>query len=404
MHLPSLTSLLPLVGLFLQVSADLTVINADNVAKGSNSYIVVLKPSTNRTQAQEHTHRISTYHRARSLEERAGTTGIGGEFSIDGTGPSFKGYSVHCDGRTLKEILRSPEVQYVEADTKTKADVIQSSSTWGLARISYKWLPWPYKYRYVSTWAGNGITAYVVDSGVRITHTEFEGRAKYGFNAATGTSNTDKYGHGTHVAGTVAGKTFGVAKKAKIISVKVLDDKGDGWSTWTVAGLNWVGKYAKPGKSVVNLSLGGPKSKAVNDAVEALYRKGIVVVVSAGNKNLPAANYSPASAPNAITVAATDSWDWRADFSNYGALVDIFAPGVNIRSAYPTSNTATQYLDGTSMAAPHVAGLAAYFLSSKTAYQSPLTIRNRIVTNSWKGFVWYAGTGSPNRLAYNGYA
>ncbi|KAF3170316.1 hypothetical protein TWF225_010440 [Orbilia oligospora] len=403
MHLLSLATLLPLVGFFLQASADLQLLNANSKQRSPNSYIVVLKPSTNRTQAEEHTHRITTYHRARSLDERAGTTGIGGSFNIDGTGPSFKGYNVHCDGRTLREILRSPEVQYVEADTKTKSDLIQSGSTWGLARISWRRLPKTYSYRYASAWNGIGITAYVVDSGVRITHQQFEGRARWGYNAVPRSSNTDKFGHGTHVAGTIAGKTYGVAKKAKIVAVKALDDKGDGFHSYTIACLNWIGRNAKAGKSVVNISLGGEKSKAVNDAVEALYKKGIVVVVSAGNKNNFASLYSPASAPNAITVAASTSGDERAKFSNYGTSVDIFAPGQNVLSAWYTSNTALKYRDGTSMAAPHVAGIAAYLLSSKVSYQSPLTIRNRIVTLSRKGYISKAGTGTVNRLAWNGY-
>ncbi|KAK6332676.1 hypothetical protein TWF730_004336 [Orbilia blumenaviensis] len=405
MHFVPISSLLPLVGLFLQASAQLTVLGAGGKDTIPNSYIVVLKPSANRTQVQEHTHRINTYHRARSLEERAGTTGIGGEFSIDsvGSGPTFQGYSVHCDARTLQEILHSSEVQYVEQEGKTSVDLTQKPSTWGLARISWKSLPWPYSYRYNSKWAGRGTTVYVVDTGVRVTHKQFERRARFGYNAVPGTKNNDKFGHGTHVAGTVAGKTYGVAKLANIVAVKVLNDKGEGTNGYTIKGLNWIGRNAKRYKSVVNMSLGGGRSKAVNDAVEALYRKGIVVVVSAGNKGLLASNYSPASAPNAITVGATDDWDWKAYFSNYGTSVDVFAPGVNVLSAWGTSDTATKYEDGTSMAAPHVAGLAAYFISSKTTNQSPLTIRNRIVNTSLKGKIWYPGTGSPNRLAYNGW-
>ncbi|KAK6513542.1 hypothetical protein TWF281_005165 [Arthrobotrys megalospora] len=407
MHIISLSSLLPLAGLVLQATAGpLTVLGAGSEDKIPNSYIVVLKPTTNQTQIQEHTHRITNYHSARSLEERGTTTGIRSHFSIDSVGPSFKGYNVECDSRTLREILSSPEVEYVEQDGKTSAHVTQKGSTWGLSRISWKiWnLPWPYTYRYQSTWAGRGTTVYVADTGVRTSHREFEGRATFGYNAVGGRYNTDRNGHGTHVAGTVAGKTYGVAKLARIVSVKVLNDKGDGSDSLAIAGLNWIGRRAKAGKSVVNMSLGGRKSKTLNDAVEALYRRGIIVVVSAGNNGLIANNYSPASAPNAITVGAIDDWNFRAYFSNYGSRVDVFAPGVDILSAWWTSDTATRYLDGTSQAAPHVAGLAAYFISSKASYQSPLTIANRIIATSQKGTIWSVGAGSPNRLAYNGYS
>lgn len=407
MHLISLSSLLPLAGLILQAAAEpRTVLGAGVKDKIPNSYIVVLKPNTNQTQIQEHTHRITNYHAARSLEERGTTTGIRSHFSIDSVGPSFKGYNVECDGRTLREILSSPEVDYVEQEGKNSAQVTQQGSTWGLSRISWKiWnLPLRPSYRYQATWAGRGTTVYVVDTGVRTTHREFEGRAVFGYNAIRTRYNTDRNGHGTHVAGTVAGKTYGVAKQARIVSVKVLDDEGNGRDSISIDGLNWIGRRAKAGKSVVNMSLGGPRSKSLNDAVEALYRKGIIVVVSAGNKGLLANNYSPASAPNAITVGAIDDWNYRAYFSNYGSRVDIFAPGVDILSAWWTSDTATRYLDGTSQAAPHVAGLAAYFISSKTSYQSPLTIYNRLIATSQKNTIWSVGAGSPNRLAYNGFS
>ncbi|KAF3937148.1 Oryzin [Dactylella cylindrospora] len=253
MRPPTLVSLLTLAGLVLQVAADLSVLGAGGRDKIPNSYIVVLKSSTNQTQVQEHTQRITGYHSRRSIRERDNTVGIKSHFGIESTG--FKGYAVECDGRTLSQILRSPEVAYVEQEGKTKVQYTQRPSTWGLARISHKDLPWPYVYRYQGTWAGKGTTVYILDTGVRVSHKEFEGRAKHGYNAVGG-YNADRYGHGTHVAGTVAGKTYGVAKKANIVAVKVLNDEGNGRDSQTIAGLNYV---------------------------EALYKKGIIVVVAAGN-------------------------------------------------------------------------------------------------------------------------
>ncbi|KAK6524452.1 Secreted subtilisin-like serine protease sub4 [Arthrobotrys megalospora] len=408
MHLP-LASLLPLVGLFLEVAADLTVLGVGSKDKIPNSYIVVLKPSTNQTQVQEHTQHITTYHTSQSLRRRAGTAGIRGQFDIQGTGPGFKGYTVQCDSGTLKEILRSPEVQYVEQEGVTRVQITQKSSTWGLSRISWKTLPNPpYSYRYLDSWGGRGVTVYVVDTGVRITHKELEARASWGYNAVPKSPNADNHGHGTHVAGTVGGKTYGVAKYAWIKAVKVIGDDGKGQDSYTLAGLDYISKNAKPGKSVVNMSIGGSKSQAVNDAITALYRKGIVVVAAAGNENEDAGLSSPASATNAITVAAIDDTDTRADFSNYGRVVDVFAPGVNVLSLGIDSDTATKYDNGTSMAAPHVAGLAAYYISSNSySYQDPRTvprsIYERILSTAQNGIVKKAGPGTPNRVVYNGW-
>ncbi|KAF3205588.1 hypothetical protein TWF192_001981 [Orbilia oligospora] len=399
MHFIPLASILPLAGLILQVAADLTVLGAGSKDKIPNSYIVVLKPSTNQVQVQEHTQRISNYHTRRSLQERGVTTGIRGQFDIQ----SVKGYTVECDHGTLSQILSSPEVQYVEQEGKTKVQVTQKPSTWGISRISWKTLPKaPYSYRYQNTWGGRGTTIYIVDSGVRVSHKEFESRATWGYNAVPDSPNADNHGHGTHVAGTAAGKTYGVAKYARIVAVKVVGDDGTGQDSYTLAGLNYISKVAKPGKSVINMSIGGPKSEAVNAAIEALYKKGIVVVVAAGNENENASLSSPASARSAITVGATDETDTRASFSNFGSVVDIFAPGVNILSADIISDTAARLDNGTSMASPHVAGLAAYFISSRTTPQSPLNIHSLFITYSQKGLVKSPGP-SPNRLAYNGW-
>ncbi|KAK6529077.1 subtilisin-like serine protease [Orbilia ellipsospora] len=404
MRFTSSVSLFALSGLFLQVTARLSVLGHGEKGKIPNSYIVVFYPSVNDTQIQEHTHHISTYHARRDLQKRGATAGIRDHFNLEHNGPGFKGYTVECDSQTLNQILSSPDVKYVEQEGTVTKQVTQKSSTWNLARISWKSLPSAWSYRYQATWAGKGTTIYVVDTGVRTTHKEFENRATWGYNAIAGTPNSDQNGHGTHVAGIAAGKTYGVAKLARIVAVKVLDLNANGKVSYTLAGLNYVSKVAKPGKSVVNMSLGGARSQSLNDAVEALYKKGIIVVVAAGNDGDVASAYSPASAKDAITVGATDYTDTMAYFSNYGFYIDLLAPGVSVISSWSTSDTASKYEDGTSMASPHVAGLAAYLLSSTTAIQSPLTIYNKLVSLSLKNIVDFVPSGTANRLAYNGFA
>lgn len=256
---------------------------------------------------------------------------------------------------------------------------------------------------YYDTQAGQGIDVYVIDTGVLTTHSQFGGRATWGANFAD-SSNTDGNGHGTHCAGTVAGSTYGVAKKANIIAVKVLRADGSGTNSGVISGIQWASNTArskgKSSKSVASMSLGGGKSSAVNSAVAAAVNTGMTFVVAAGNDNANAANYSPASEPSAITVGATTSSNARSSFSNYGSSVDIFAPGSSILSAWIGSNTATNTISGTSMACPHVAGLAAYLMgveglsgsSAVTARIKSLGLTNRLSS---------VGTGSPNLLAYN---
>ncbi|PNY28538.1 Alkaline protease 1 [Tolypocladium capitatum] len=279
----------------------------------------------------------------------------------------WRAMALDADDATILDISSAEEVAYIEADhwVTTSATVVQTNAPPGLNRLSHG-KAGAQGYVFDDS-AGAGITAYVVDTGVRVTHSEFEGRATFAANFVNNV-NTDEQGHGSHVAGTIAGATFGVAKKANISAVKVLDAKGRGQNSNIISGIQFVIDDAKKrgiqGKAVMNLSLGGSFSKALNSAIQAASDGGVVPVVAAGNENQDAGNTSPASAPGAITVGAIDAAsDARAGFSNFGSSVDIFAPGVNILSVGIASDTDTKTLSGTSMASPHVAGLTAYLMT-----------------------------------------
>lgn len=306
------------------------------------------------------------------------------------------------------------QIEYVEKDTianvtgvatpiEKRAYVSQADAPWGLARISHNTAARGASNYYYDNTAGVGVRVYILDTGIRTTHTDFGGRAIWGKNFITGSPNTDEYGHGTHVAGTVAGTKYGVAKRATVVAVKVLDKNGSGTMAGILQGIQWAVADAKAkgvaNKSVLNLSLGGYYSASVNAGVKAATDAGLTVVVAAGNSNDNAQYYSPASASSAITVGAVEGTKGRAYFSNYGSYVDIFAPGVSVLSAYHTSNTASYYMDGTSMAAPHVAGLAAYFIA-KEGLSGSTAVTNRIIAASIKSVV-RDPVGSYNRLAYN---
>jgi subtilisin family serine protease len=277
----------------------------------------------------------------------------------------------------------------------------QKNAPWGLSRISRDADNTHYTY---DTSSGNGTAVYVLDSGVRITHKEFGGRAFWGANFVTGSPDTDEFGHGTHVAGTIGGKTYGVAKACRIYAVKVVDKNGVGSMSGILQGLQWAVNHAKSRgiakKSIINASLGGPYTQIGNDAVKAATDLGITCVVSAGNEADDAANYSPGSAPSAITVGSIDGAGYRSIWSNYGTLVDIFAPGSDILSAGHLSDTSSKYNSGTSMAAPHVAGLAAYFIA-KEGLRGSAAVTKRIIAAADTSGVGFAFN-SPGRVAYNG--
>ncbi|KAK4185640.1 peptidase S8/S53 domain-containing protein [Podospora australis] len=369
----------------------------------------IIKYKTNVDAARKKKHQNDLTAKAKKKNKKGVTD------TIDIAGLS--GYIAELSPSELNDIKNSDIIEYIEKDSvvnvtgiavspeeqlQKRAYTTQSHAEWGLSRISRRARLGASSY-YFDTTAGQNVRVYVVDTGVRTTHTEFEGRATWGANFIAGSPNTDEYGHGTHVAGTVAGKTYGVAKKAKIIAVKVLDKNGSGTMSGLILGLNWAVTNAKAAgvakKAVVNMSLGGGYTASVNAAVKAATDAGLTVVVSAGNSNANSAGYSPASAPSAITVGCSGPTDYRSEFSNFGNLVDIFAPGEGTLSAYHTSNTASYYMAGTSMAAPHVAGLAAYFIAKENLSGS-VAVTNRILGVASTGYI-RDPQGSWNRLAYN---
>jgi subtilisin family serine protease len=294
------------------------------------------------------------------------------------------------------DLRADADVQFVEVVQEYSVDVTQSPATWGLDRIDQASLPLNNSFTYTRT--GAGVKAYIIDTGIRLTHNEFGGRATWGTNAVGG-PNDDCHGHGTHVAGTVGGSTYGVAKAVALVAVKVLNCSGSGSTTAVVNGINWVRLNGqKP--AVANMSLGGGISISIDNAVNNAVNSGIPFAVAAGNSNANACNASPARAANAITVGSTTSTDARSSFSNYGTCLDIFAPGSSITSAWRTSNTDTAVLSGTSMASPHVAGVVALYLQSNPTASSS-TVRTAIVNASTLNKVTNPGAGSPNRLLRN---
>nr|ABL74286.1 cuticle-degrading serine protease [Dactylella shizishanna] len=400
------TSLIAIAGLATSALAGpiLRVINSGAQGTIADKYIVVLKKDVD---MDAHTSRISSLHalRARDLTG-AKAHGVQRKFNFRSSG--FHGYTGGFDAATLQDILKSPEVAFVEQDAVIKLNAEQTDSTWGLDRISHKDFSTPYTYAYDGATAGAGVTVYVIDTGIRITHDEFKSsngtsRASFGFNAFND-GNTDGNGHGTHCAGTVAGKTYGVAKNAKVVAVKVLNASGSGTNSGVIGGMNYVAQQGTPNSvKVASMSLGGSKSTAINNAVNSMYDANIAVVVAAGNESQDAANVSPASAAKAITVGAIDSANTIASFSNYGSILDVFAPGVNVLSSWTGSDTGTKTISGTSMACPHVAGLAAYYVSL-SGLKTSAAVADKIVSSAITGQVKGNIRSSPNKIAYNGNA
>ena len=306
-----------------------------------------------------------------------------------------------ANGPTTKMLALAKNANVISVEENLAVDItaIQNSAPWGLDRIDQQSLPLNSTYD-DGNFQGANTNSYVVDTGIDSTNTDFEGRFLSGYTAISdGRGTGDCNGHGTHVAGIIGSKTFGVAKQTKLIPVRVLDCSGSGYNSYVIAGLNWIAaRYRAGDLSVVNMSLGGAASSTLDEAVANLIAKGIPVVVAAGNDNLDACDYSPARAPDAITVGATTTDDSRASYSNFGSCVDIFAPGSGIPSTWLGTNTYT-YLNGTSMAAPNVAGVIARFIGQYPGL-TPAQITKSIKTSSTKNLVTSAGTGSPNQLVY----
>jgi aqualysin 1 len=309
---------------------------------------------------------------------------------------ALAGFSATLNAGQLNALQHNANVKWIEQDQVVELSATQTGATWGLDRVDQRDLPLNGTYNYTPT--GAGVRAYIIDTGINTGHTNFGGRASIGWDGI-GDGSNDCNGHGTHVAGTVGSTTYGVAKGVTLIGVRVFACGNTGSNATIVAGIDWTAANAiKP--AVANMSLGGPASSTTDAAVNGLINAGVVAVVAAGNDGLNACNYSPARVTNAITVGSTTSTDARSSFSNYGSCVDVFAPGSSILSTWIGSTSATSTISGTSMASPHVAGVAALYLQGNTT-ATAATVANAIITTSTPNKVTSAGTGSPNRLVYS---
>jgi subtilisin family serine protease len=336
---------------------------------------------------------------ANPAAEAAGITRAAGGQLHHTYSTAIKGFAASLPAAALQGLRSNPNVNYIEQDqTVSLSADVQSGATWGLDRIDETARLLDGLYHYNGT--GAGVHAYIIDTGIRADHVEFTGRLGAGTNTVADNNGTnDCNGHGTHVSGTVGGTTWGVAKQVKLHPVRVLDCRGSGTWSGVIAGVDWVANN-RVLPAVANMSLGGGLSSSVNAAVAGAVSSGVTMVVAAGNSNANACNYSPASEPTALTVGATTNTDTRASYSNYGSCVDLFAPGSSITSSWNTSSTAINTISGTSMASPHVTGVAA-LVSQANPDASPAAIGNFIVTHANVDMVGSAGSGSPNLLLYS---
>lgn len=312
----------------------------------------------------------------------------------------LKGFTVQMTAAQAEALAQNPSVAYVEQDSEVTISATQTNATWGLDRVDQRSLPLNMTYTYNAT--GAGVKAYIIDTGIRATHTQFQGRVSGGFTAvADGNGTNDCNGHGTHVAGTVGGSTYGVAKGVTLVPVRVLGCNGSGSNSGVIQGVDWVSSQHNPGEpAVANMSLGGGVSTALDNAVTNSINDGVVYAVAAGNSSADACTQSPSRVAAALTVGASDTTDTRSSFSNFGTCLDVFAPGSGITSAWFTNDTATSTLSGTSMASPHVAGAVALYLEGNPTATAAIVVA-ALKANATPNKIINPGTGSPNLLLYS---
>jgi cerevisin len=424
------------------------ILSSSNAEVIPNSYIIKFKDHVTESSASDHHSWVQDIHSSKE-DERMDLKKRGQLPLVDDVfrglkhtykvGQHFMGYSGHFDESVIEEVRRHPDVEYIERDSivrtmryeteeiaEDKCDgETEKMAPWGLARVSHR-KPLHFgtfnKYLYAAE-GGEGVDVYVIDTGTNVDHVDFEGRAHWGKTVPQGDEDVDGNGHGTHCSGTIAGKKYGVAKKANVYAVKVLRSSGSGTMADVVAGVEFAAKShldnvkaAKDGKrkgfkgSAANMSLGGGKTRALDDVVNAAVKAGIHFAVAAGNDNADACNYSPAAAEKAVTVGASAIDDSRAYFSNYGKCTDIFAPGLSILSTWIGSKYATNTISGTSMASPHIAGLLAYYLSLQPAEDSeyslasitPEKLKKALLSIATEDALTDIPKDTPNLLAWNG--
>ncbi|MFF7167892.1 S8 family peptidase [Streptomyces sp. NPDC008086] len=356
------------------------ILGAGEPGSVSGSYLVTLKGGTKAPSAA-----------GKSLADKYGA-------KISHTyGTVLNGYAVRANERQARRLAADPRVASVVQDTRVTLEHTQKNPpSWGLDRIDQADLPLDRSYTWPES-AGAGVTVYVIDTGIRVSHKDFGGRASYGWDFVDGDRTAgDGNGHGTHVAGTIAGQRYGVAKNAKVVAVRVLDNAGGGTTAQVIAGIDWVTRHARK-PAVANVSLGGYRNAQLDAAVRNSIASGVTYTVAAGNDGLPAGLYSPAAVKEAITVGATDKKDARAGFSNFGPVLDLFAPGVSITSASYANDTGRATYSGTSMASPHAAGVAALYLADHPKAW-PAQVSKALVAQAGSGKVSGRGLGSPNKL------
>jgi aqualysin 1 len=359
-----------------------------NTASSSGKYIVLLKDSA-----------INPGHRASSVNEMAKrlTGSFGGRVQRT-YHQVLNGFSLQISESMAREMAKDPSVAHIETDSIVSAADVQDRADWGLDRIDQRYLPISSSYTYNST--GLGINVYVIDSGIRVGHKEFQGRASIAFDAVgDGLNGSDCNGHGTHVAGIIGGKTYGVAKNVNLFSVRVLGCDGTGSLSQLISGIEWITQnHIAP--AVVNISINGPSSPALDQAIQRSIASGITYVTAAGNNSKDACQTSPARVTEAFTVGSTTQADELASFSNTGRCIDILAPGSNITSAWYTDDTATQTLSGTSLSTAFTTGAAALYLEKDPA-ASPFTVTNAILSSSTINLITKLKNDTPNRLLYS---